>query len=138
MIINPIQQIQIWKRLSPKILNNINQLTTILCRQPNKKLSTTTEIWLYIIKNGSCKVIHNYFLERGINIVNIQKVSNEEAKFKSFKIKVLKSDITKIRNKGFLSEGVGIKFWRELVNYGNNNMNRFNIYQIVWSMIYTS
>ena len=57
-------------------------------------------------------IVEKQYLFSYFDMINIQKVPNEEAKFKSFKIKVLKSGIIKIRNKGFLLEGNGIKFWK--------------------------
>ena len=60
-------------------------------------------------------------------ILGIQKVSNDAAKLKSFKIMILKSDLSIIKRKSLLPSGVGIKILRKprrLVR--NNNNDGFN------------
>ena len=93
-----------------------------------KKPSTTVDMWIYRIVEGNCTAISDHFSKREIKILQITKVSNDEAKYKSFKIKILKTDVSKVRSKGFLPENVGIKFWRETNMHTNYNNKRFNRY----------
>ena len=83
---------------------------------------------LYKIEDGTCKAISNYPLQWGIYIVEITEISNDAAKFKFFKMKIVKSDIETVGSIGFLPEGVGIKFRRDTNKHINNNKDRFNRY----------
>ena len=109
--------------------NNVKQATSDQNKTfTGKKPSTTIDMWIYRIAEGNSTAISDHFSKREIKILEITKVSNDEAKYKSFKIKILKTDVSKVRSKGFLPENVGIKFWRETSMHSNYNNNRFNRY----------
>ena len=93
-----------------------------------------TDIWLYRIECGSEDSIYNHLLARGIEILDIQKVSHNDADLKSFKIRILKSDKGKLENGDVLPQGVRMKIWKEprkiTTNYNKNDnpykRNRYN------------
>ena len=93
-----------------------------------------TDIWLYRIECGNENSIYNHLLEHDIEVLDIQKVSHNDADLKSFKIRILKSDKGKLENGDVLPQGVRMKIWKEprkiTTNYNKNDYpykrNRYN------------
>ena len=85
----------------------------------------SNDIFLRLRPNVEMNKISDYFKSNGVNIINMEKVSHNQARLTSFKIRVHDNDYFKIINDPFWSLcGAKCRPWS---NNGNNSMkNNFN------------
>ena len=69
------------------------------------------DIWIYKVLEGNVFTIKEYIEDNGIKVEGVTKTSNIDAKYKSFKATIFKTDIKKILNKKFWPMGIGVKLW---------------------------
>ena len=80
---------------------------------------SSNDIFMRLRPNVEMNKIRVYFKSNGVNIINIEKVSHNQARFTSFKIRVHGNDYFKIINDPFWSlSGAKCRPWG---NNGNNN-----------------
>ena len=83
------------------------------------------DIFLRLRPNVEIDKIRDYLISNGVNIINMEKVSNNHARFTSFKIRVHDNDYFKIINDPFWSLcGAKCRPWSN--NGSNNWKNNFN------------
>ena len=106
-------------------INNLQRVTNGNHGGASEANVSTNDIFLRLRPNVEMDKIRDYLKSNGVNIINMEKVSNNHARFTSFKIRVHDNDYVKIVNDPFWSLcGAKCRPWN---NNGNNNWkNNYN------------
>ena len=70
------------------------------------------DVWIFKITEGNCEDVVSYLKSYNVDCYNIERSSHSDAKFKSFKVTICKSDLDTIMNKSFWPFGVRCKIWK--------------------------
>ena len=82
-------------------------------------------LWVSRFEKGNPMAIKKYLNDRNVKVHNVLRTSNINAKFKSFKISILKEDVNRVKSYNFWPEGIYCKYWREQ-KVGKNDSNTSN------------
>jgi hypothetical protein len=93
-------------------------------RQTNLKSGTEhTDLFVYRVHNDqSDEDVTSFLTDENVHIVSISKVSHQESKMKSFKVRIKSSDLDKVMSDVFWPDGIGCrKFFTSRFNESANN-----------------
>ena len=85
-------------------------------------------IFVSRVVSGEKEVISNFIKSRGVNVINIEKTSHEDATFSSYKICISVLDKEKVFDPKFWPAGVKCRMWRERKERNQNNNYPYNFY----------
>ena len=66
------------------------------------------DIFVSRVREGTVDIVQSFLQENSVNVKNIEKMSHENSKFCSFKMKVLKNDLIKVFDENFWPNGVRV------------------------------
>ena len=84
-------------------------------------------IFVSRVVTGDKESMSNFIKSRGVNVINIEKTSHEDATFSSYKIRISVVDKEKVFDPNFWPEGVKCRMWRERKERNQDN-NFYNYY----------
>ena len=87
-------------------------------------------IWVYKTATGNAKIVYDYVMSKNVNVYNISKTSNINAKYKSFKLTVAKDNLKVILKPKFWPNGVKYKKW-----IGYNKIESITFYKIQYNSL---
>lgn len=132
-------------KLNQKVSNKTDDEGFILIGKNNRHLDVNTNneikgveptiatLWVHKIEQGNCLAIKKYLNNRNVRVQLVTRTSHVESKYKSFKLRILKSDVSEVLRKDFWPFGVQCKYWKEKIEnktrtYSNSNIKFFNEY----------
>ena len=73
----------------------------------------TIDIFVYKILEGGCNDVKCYLEAENIDVKEVTVKSNRDARFKSFRVTINRTDLKIVLNKSFWPFGVGCKIWKD-------------------------
>ena len=79
------------------------------------------DIFVFRVEYGDADGMKKYMTKRDINVCNIDQTSNDDARFKSYKVTVKVSDLSKVLMPDFWPKGVHVRRWYKPRAVENNH-----------------
>ena len=70
-------------------------------------------IFVYMVENGDINEVNDVLKDHNVQVLNNEKVSHNNALYKSFKVTISRFDVFKVLKHSFWPDGVQCKIWQE-------------------------
>ena len=71
------------------------------------------DIFVYKVTKGNCNDVKCILEDKGVDVDEVTVKSNNDARYRSFKVKIKRNDLKLVLDRNFWPQGVGCKIWKD-------------------------